>query len=97
MFLYDRYVNGMRYQGWDMLYMTGAQFMGSFGMVMITLALQRGKGGIVQAIENLKVPWQVIIMIVGSGGAKLPTLLQWLGMLIGVAGATIIVCFQKAK
>ena len=57
MFLYDKYVNGMVYEGYDVIYMTGAQFCGSFGMVLLTLALQRGKGGIVQAIENLKVPW----------------------------------------
>lgn len=59
-------------------------------MILLTQGIKIGKGGVCQAIENLKAPWQVIIMLIVSGGQMMPTLTQFIGMLSALVGAIII-------
>ena len=61
----------------------------NLGIVSLTSAVQYGKGGPVQAIENLKIVWHVLITSIFMG--DLPTIMEVLGCLSGIVGVTIIV------
>ena len=67
-FLFDYFYNGMRYKAEDFFLLASSQLCGSTGMVCINVAVKYGKGGIVQTIENLKVPWTTILLLLMSGG-----------------------------
>lgn len=67
-FLFDKFFYGMEYETMDFFLLTSANLIGQLGMIFLTLAVKYGKGGIVQSIENLKVPMQVVILLVVSGG-----------------------------
>lgn len=69
LFLYDYFVNGMRYEFVDLIYYTISFMLAVTGMIFLTLGVKYGKGGVCQAIENLKVLWHVLIMIIVTGGA----------------------------
>jgi hypothetical protein len=65
--------------------------MTSAAVMFQALGLKHGFGGIVQSIESLKVTWQTSIIIILSGGQKMPSLTQFAGMFYGVLGGIIIV------
>jgi hypothetical protein len=70
---------------------TVAIISATIGATLSTYAMRYGQAGIVNCFENLKVPWQVIIILIASGGTQIPTLGQLLGMLFGVGGAIVII------
>jgi len=74
-FIADLVINGMTFTLLDIVLYNVAFLLGVIGMIMLTIGVKYGKGGICQAIENLKSPWQTLIMIAFTGGEQVPTLM----------------------
>lgn len=89
-YLVDGYAFGMHYETIDFFLMTSAGIIGQVGMLFLTQAVRFGKGSIVQSIENLKIPMQVLILLIATGGRQKPTLLQNIGVLFGLLGGVAI-------
>jgi hypothetical protein len=91
MSIFDRVVLGTKVDWADFGMYTLGTLTAFCGMCFSTLGQKYGNAGILTCFENLKVPWQVIIVILASGGQKMPTLMQVVGMIGGVIGAIVIV------
>jgi drug/metabolite transporter (DMT)-like permease len=74
-----------------MIFMNSGYIGTSSGFIFLTLGIKYGHAGIVQAVENLKVTWMTLIIMLLSQGQKMPNLSQFFGMFSGVIGAMIIV------
>merc|ERR1711990_310619 len=64
------------------------------GIISLSVGLQNGSGGPVQAIENQKTTVQTVLE--AAVQAHMPTGLQFSGLAAGILGVTVIVC-QKSK
>ena len=73
-----------------MAIMTLSSYSANGGGVFLTLGLKHGKGGIVQAVENMKAVWQTLIVLLLTKGNQMPTFIQVIGMLLGLFGTSII-------
>ena len=67
----------------------------TFATICFTLAMKYGKAGPAQAIDNLKIVWQVIMTIVIQG--KAPNTMEIVGCVIGLTGIGIIILLKKEK
>jgi len=65
------------------------QILGILATSCLTFGLKYGKGGTVQAIEQVKSIFQTCWAAIFLG--QIPIVSQWLGMLVGIAGIIIIV------
>ena len=89
-FIYGLYTNPDQFTAYDIMMFTLTYYIKETGLVMLTLAIKYGHGGPVDAIKNLSVLWQTIIMAIVSNGKQMPTLHQTSGMLLGLLGGNII-------
>jgi drug/metabolite transporter (DMT)-like permease len=89
-FILDTYKNGLLFTVEDFFIMNIVYFFSAGAMTFQALGLKNGLAGVVSALENMKVTWQTIMLIVISGGEQMPSESQFLGMASGVAGAMII-------
>jgi drug/metabolite transporter (DMT)-like permease len=90
-FISDCSINGFQFSVQDMIFMNFGYIGTSSGFIFLTLGIKYGSAGIVQAVENLKVTWMTLIIMVLSRGQKMPNLSQFFGMFCGVIGGSIIV------
>ena len=67
----------------------------TISITCFTYALKYGKGGVVQAIDNLKVIVQTALAIVIGG--MVPSSVQIAGMICGLIGVFIIICKKEGK
>ena len=88
-FIYDVNKYG-KYEKNDLILSVISFYFQNVGCIYITYAIKMGKGGIVDAVDNLKSLWQTLIVVILSKFEKMPTNLQILGMTSGLLGATII-------
>ena len=86
-------VNGHGYDLSDILTANTMQVLNYVGTIAVSGALKFGKAGHVLAVENLKVVWQVTLLILIQG--SLPNVMEVIGCSLGMMGVACIVFSKK--
>ena len=92
LFIYEMCKEKPMYSTKDIVFTNMSILCVYMSTICFTYAMQYGKGGIVQAIDNLKIIVQTALAIIFAG--LIPTGQQIAGMVCGISGVLIII-FSK--